>query len=649
MKKGLILVLAALAIGFSGCVKDLSKENFSETTTLIGRVIEESTQRPVADVKVSITNGSRTYASYTTKEDGNFELQVNFDKLGKDYYLLMDGGTAIKTKKSELRGMGMEMYDYTNVILYNALETDGLSVVSLEISSITASSAVCKAEIIAGTDVSVTKKGFCWSSFIENPTISNHITDNGSGVGDYTDSIIGLAEKTNYYVRAYAQTMDTVVYSESKSFTTKPLYGSMQYDGITYTVYHEVEAMTWDAAMAYCESLTASGFDDWYLPNRDELNAIYMNSSSIEGVTNDRYWSSAEYSSSQAYYQDFETGEQNHSDKTTTYKVRPVRTGQNNQTKPTVVTGDITEITQNSVKCSGNVTDNGGTLVTKRGVCYSKTANPTLADLHVSNGSGVGSFTCSIPDLELNTQYYVCAYATNSAGTSYGTPKPFKTHKIPTVSTGAPTDITTESAKCKGNISSDGDCYVQSRGICWSTVSNPTINNSTATSGSGLGEYTCEMKNLVSNTTYYVRAFAKYAGDRVEYGQQKTFTTMLPLPTFEYGGYTYYVAPDPGIFMEWSAANSYCNSLTIEGLSGWQIPTLDELSQMYAERYSIGDFCCSASSYGSRYWSNTLASGSYHYYMYFYDGHISWYNDNYWNPNYGGQSTCRIRPIRRKN
>lgn len=640
MKKSLIMVLVALVFGFLGCVKDLEKENFSETTTLIGRVIEESSQKPIAGVKVSITNGSRTYTSCTTEEDGNFELKVNFDKIDKDYYLLMDGGTAIKTKKSELRGMGMEMYDYTNIILYNSMETDGLSLVSFEITSFTAYSADCKAEIIAGTDVNVTKRGFCWSSSNQNPTISNHATENGSGAGEYTGIINGLSEKTKYYVRGYAQTTDTVIYSETKALTTKPLYSTIQYDGITYTVYHEVEAMTWDAAMAYCESLTASGFDDWYLPNRDELNALYMNSGSIEGLTNDKYWSSAEYSSSQAYYLDFETGEQNHSDKTTTYEVRPVRTGQNNQTKPTVVTGDITEITQNSAKCSGNVTDNGGSLVTKRGVCYSKTANPTLSDLHVSNGSGVGSFTCSISDLELNTQYYVCAYATNSAGTSYGTPKPFKTHKIPTVSTGVVTDITSNNAKCKGNISSDGDCYVQSRGICWSTVSMPTIDNNTATSGSGLGEYTCEIKNLASNTTYYVRAFAKYAGG-VEYGQQRTFSTMLPLPVFQYGGHTYYVAPDPGFEMEWSDANSYCNNLTIFGVTGWRLPTKDELLKMFEERNQLGGFITQHSpNTSSYYWSSSGINYNCYYVVDFSDGQVE---------DFIGSVDVRVRPIKLKN
>lgn len=299
MKKGLILVLAALVVGFIGCVKDLSKENFSETTTLIGRVIEESTQRPVADVKVSITNGSRTYASYTTKEDGNFELQVNFDKLGKDYYLLMDGGTAIKTKKSELRGMGMEMYDYTDIILYNSIETDGLSVVSFEITSFTAYSAGCKAEIIAGTDVNVTKRGFCWSSSNQNPTISNHAAEYGSGIGEYTGIISGLTEMTKYYVRAYAQTVDTVVYSEMKSITTAPILPTFQYEGHTFYVAPDPGIdLQWEAAKSYCNNLTFQDLTGWRMPTCGELVQMYANKNTIKGFDEVKYWSSTYHHSS---------------------------------------------------------------------------------------------------------------------------------------------------------------------------------------------------------------------------------------------------------------------------------------------------------------------------------------------------------------
>lgn len=117
MKKRLVLVTAVLAIMLVSCVKSLSKEGVSETTTLIGRVVEESSQTPVLGAKVSITNGLSTYALCITKEDGAFELKVNFDEIDDDYFLLIDGGMEWKTIKRELFGMGQERYDYTSVIL----------------------------------------------------------------------------------------------------------------------------------------------------------------------------------------------------------------------------------------------------------------------------------------------------------------------------------------------------------------------------------------------------------------------------------------------------------------------------------------------------------------------------------------------------
>jgi hypothetical protein len=41
--------------------------------------------------------------------------------------------------------------------------------------------------------------------------------------------------------------------------------------------------------------------------------------------------------------------------------------------------------------------------------------------------SATGSFTSSITGLSANTTYYVCAYATNTAGTSYGEQVSFTT------------------------------------------------------------------------------------------------------------------------------------------------------------------------------------------------------------------------------
>ena len=94
---------------------------------------------------------------------------------------------------------------------------------------------------------------------------------------------------------------------------------------------------------------------------------------------------------------------------------------------PIVITTEITEITTNSAICGGEVTQDGGTDVTERGVCWSMNENPTLDDNHIAEGVGTGAFTIAINGLEANTTYHVRAYATNEVGTAYGLDKEFST------------------------------------------------------------------------------------------------------------------------------------------------------------------------------------------------------------------------------
>lgn len=87
---------------------------------------------------------------------------------------------------------------------------------------------------------------------------------------------------------------------------------------------------------------------------------------------------------------------------------------------PTVITDSVTYITETSAICGGNVTDNGNTPITARGVCWSETQNPTINDNHTEDSTGSGIYTSQITGLMLNTTYYVRAYATNGVGTAYG-------------------------------------------------------------------------------------------------------------------------------------------------------------------------------------------------------------------------------------
>ena len=81
-------------------------------------------------------------------------------------------------------------------------------------------------------------------------------------------------------------------------------------------------------------------------------------------------------------------------------------------------------------------------------------------------------------------------------------------------------DETTAMASC-----SVTDLLVEERGVCWSTITNPTIADNHKNGGTGPGDYTVEMKGLLPNTKYYVRGYG-IKGSDVIYGNQKSFTTI---------------------------------------------------------------------------------------------------------------------------
>lgn len=94
---------------------------------------------------------------------------------------------------------------------------------------------------------------------------------------------------------------------------------------------------------------------------------------------------------------------------------------------PTVTTTAATAIARSTATIGGNVTSEGGASVTARGVCWSRSAPPTTEDTCTEDGTGAGDFTSSITGLSSNTEYSARAYATNVAGTAYGSEVTFTT------------------------------------------------------------------------------------------------------------------------------------------------------------------------------------------------------------------------------
>lgn len=316
---------------------------------------------------------------------------------------------------------------------------------------------------------------------------------------------------------------------------------------------------------------------------------------------------------------------------------------------PSLTTSEVSNITSSSAKCGGNVlTDGGAVAILDRGVCWSTSSNPTINSSKISAGTGKGLFTCSLENLIQNTTYYVRAYATNSAGTSYGNEKVFMTTSTPTLSTKSISSITSYSAICGGIITNDGRSQITSCGVCWSTNENPTISLDTKTVEiPGTGDFSSTISGLNLGVTYYVRA---YATNNVgtAYGNQITFTTTITIGQNYQGGKVAYIfkAGDSGFVsgeihglivtstdiatgVQWNIGSNIitgatstaigtgnsntnlivnahgpgnyaakiCSDYEFSGYSDWYLPSKDEWLQLYNSSGVI--------SFEGTYWSST--------------------------------------------
>lgn len=133
---------------------------------------------------------------------------------------------------------------------------------------------------------------------------------------------------------------------------------------------------------------------------------------------------------------------------------------------PIITTTDPSAITSSTFTSGGNISNDGGSPVTARGVCWSTNQNPTIANSKTSDGTGKGTFTSAITGLASATTYYVRAYATNSVGTSYGSQVTAITTVIGELSAYLFME-STDDAICSGNQNTDICTYMLTHAKSW--------------------------------------------------------------------------------------------------------------------------------------------------------------------------------------
>ena len=387
--------------------------------------------------------------------------------------------------------------------------TEGLPVVTTSgITEISATSAKGGGEVTDQGASALTERGICWGTS-HNPTTSGTHASSGTGAGSYTVSMTNLTPNATYYVRAYATNSQGTAYGAEVSFTALeglPVVLTLDMTDITSTTAKGHGKVTDQGGSA----VTDRGIC-WSTSPSPTTSGNHANSGTGTGeytVSISNLTPGTKY-----YVRAYATNDQG-----TTYGEQKDFTTA--ATLPTVVTGDISGTTAH-----GEVTNAGGAIVTERGICWGTSHNPTTAGTHGSSGTGTGTFSVELTDLAPGTTYYVRAYATNSAGTAYGSEKTLTTDAtLPTVTTGEVSNITQTTAQGSGNVTNSGGANVTERGVCWGTSHNPTISGSHAYNGTGTGSYTVNMTGLTANTHYYVRAYAKNSAG-VSYGNEVDFTT----------------------------------------------------------------------------------------------------------------------------
>lgn len=196
------------------------------------------------------------------------------------------------------------------------------------------------------------------------------------------------------------------------------------------------------------------------------------------------------------------------------------------------------DIRPKSVILNGEILRMPSSPIIDYGFVYSPNMTPSLQNgatkIQMMSEPVVAKFSFSVDSLNVDTKYFVRAYAIDAQGIHYGESKEFRTPTgVPSITTITPSS-TSNTITTGGNITSDGGYSIIERGICYSNIHRfPEIEEDMViTQGGDTGRFNLIITGLEANSEYYIRAYARnsYA---LQYGDVyaiKTLTTAGESP-----------------------------------------------------------------------------------------------------------------------
>jgi hypothetical protein len=285
--------------------------------------------------------------------------------------------------------------------------------------AITSSSFTTGGSIGSDGGALVTARGVVWNTST-NPTISlSTKTTDGTGIGTFSSSVTGLTSGVTYYVRAYATNSVGTKYGPEITVTSAQAVATLATttaaSSITATSASSGGNITYNGGA----TVTASGVV-W---STSASPTVALSTKTTDGAADGTFSSSITgLSPGTLYY-------------VRSYATNSVGTSYGAQisfttlTTPTLAaTTAASSIAVTTATSGGDISSDGGSAVTARGIVWGTTSNPTTAlTTKTSDGTGTGTFTSSLTGLTAATLYYVRSYATNAIGTVYGVETSFTT------------------------------------------------------------------------------------------------------------------------------------------------------------------------------------------------------------------------------